>query len=146
MPKVVPDSSVLISAFITPKGAVARLLRKLVESGFELCLSPAILEETARVLLTRSRLRRYASYSDDDAKNYLAWLARIGFLVRELPGIEGVCRDPADDVIIATAVAANAAWLVTGDQDLLVLEAYKDIVIVSPRQLLEELERPAEKP
>jgi putative PIN family toxin of toxin-antitoxin system len=143
MPGIVPDSSVLISAFITPGGAVADLLRKLVASGFELYLSSAIIEETASVLLTRPRLRRYASYSDDNVKDYLAWLARISVLVDKLPEIEGVCRDPADDVIIATAVAARATWLVTGDQDLLVLEAYEGIAIVSPRQMLDELERPA---
>jgi predicted nucleic acid-binding protein len=63
---------------------------------------------------------------------------------RALTEIEGVCRDPADDVILATAIAAKAAWLVTGDQDLLVLEAYEGIAIVSPRQMLAQLEPPAE--
>ena len=143
---IVPDSSFLISAFITPKGVVADLLRRLVEGGFDLCLSAAILEEVADVLLNRPRLRRYAGYGDDEARDYLAWLARIGFMVEELPELKGVCRDPADDVILATAVAARVAWLVTGDQDLLVLGTYKSIAIVSPRQMLDELERPAEHP
>jgi predicted nucleic acid-binding protein len=31
-------------------------------------------------------------------------------------------RDPDDDKFIHTALAASAAWLVTGDQDLLVIE------------------------
>ena len=32
-----------------------------------------------------------------------------------------VCRDPDDDVVLGTAVAAGAAFIVTGDDDLLVL-------------------------
>ena len=43
-----------------------------------------------------------------------------------------VCRDPDDDQILATAVAARADCLVTGDTDLLVLDRYAGIPIVRP--------------
>jgi putative PIN family toxin of toxin-antitoxin system len=52
-----------------------------------------------------------------------------------------VCRDGTDDVVLATAVAAEADAIVTGDQDLLVLGSYQDISIVSPRSFLEWLDR-----
>jgi len=51
-----------------------------------------------------------------------------------------VCRDPDDDVVLATAVAASADVIVTGDQDLLVLSAYEGVSIVSPRRFLERLD------
>ncbi len=51
-----------------------------------------------------------------------------------------VCRDSADDVVLATAVAAAADLIVTGDQDLQILGTYKAIRIVSPRKFLELLE------
>jgi len=54
---------------------------------------------------------------------------------------EPVCRDADDDVVLGTAVAAGAALIVTGDNDLLVLGAYAGVSIVSPRQFLERLER-----
>jgi uncharacterized protein len=50
-----------------------------------------------------------------------------------------VCRDETDDVVLATAVAAEADAIVTGDQDLLVLGSYEGIDIVSPRSFLERL-------
>ena len=43
-----------------------------------------------------------------------------------------VCRDPEDDQILGTAIAAQAQCIVTGDKDLLVLQQYEGIQIVSP--------------
>jgi uncharacterized protein len=42
------------------------------------------------------------------------------------------CRDPDDDRVLATAVAARTDCLVTGDADLLVLDRYAGIPIVRP--------------
>lgn len=50
-----------------------------------------------------------------------------------------VCRDVDDDVVLATAVAAGAAMIVTGDQDLLVIGQYAGIDILSPREFLGRL-------
>lgn len=54
-----------------------------------------------------------------------------------------VCRDSEDDVVLATAVAANTTVLVTGDQDLLVVKAYRGIPIIAPRAFVEFLDRTA---
>jgi uncharacterized protein len=48
-----------------------------------------------------------------------------------------VCRDPDDDVVLATAVAADAEAIITGDEDLLVLKTYTRVRILTPRQFLE---------
>ncbi len=50
-----------------------------------------------------------------------------------------MCRDADDDAILATAVAARADLLVTGDKDLLVLGSYNGIPIVTPDQCLVRL-------
>lgn len=42
--------------------------------------------------------------------------------------------------MIACAVAADAAYLVTGDDDMLVLGQYEGIRIVTPRQFFDVLE------
>lgn len=47
-----------------------------------------------------------------------------------------VCRDPDDDWVLATAVTGEAELIVTGDSDLLTLERYSGIEILSPRQFL----------
>jgi len=53
-----------------------------------------------------------------------------------------VCRDPDDDAILATAVAAGADLLVTGDKDLLVLSTFRGIPIVTPAECLARLREP----
>lgn len=69
-------------------------------------------------------------------KAYRAFVA----VVEPTPLAKPVCRDPDDDMVLATAVAADADLIVTGDDDLLVLRTYKGIAIVSARQLLERLD------
>jgi predicted nucleic acid-binding protein len=59
--------------------------------------------------------------------------------VTPVPPFPRVCRDSDDDLIIATAVAANADRLVTGDNDLLTLGKHHGLRIVTPRQFLDEL-------
>jgi putative PIN family toxin of toxin-antitoxin system len=51
-----------------------------------------------------------------------------------------ICRDPDDDLVLATAVAAGADLIVTGDENLLVLKADEGIPIISPRHFLERLD------
>lgn len=45
-------------------------------------------------------------------------------------------RDPNDNIILATAIAAHADVIVTGDRDLLVLQEYEGIAIVTARDFL----------
>ena len=46
---------------------------------------------------------------------------------------EPVCRDPDDDVVLATAVAGDVTCIVTGDEDLLVLKEFQGIDIIRPK-------------
>jgi putative PIN family toxin of toxin-antitoxin system len=116
MPRAVLDSSVLVSAFWTPHGSVVRLLREPARSRYELCLSDAILTETAETLLTKPRLRRYAAYADENVREYVRWLLTQAEMVPDPEPERVVLNDPKDDPIIAAAVAARADYLVTGDR------------------------------
>ena len=49
---------------------------------------------------------------------------------------EGVCRDPDDDWVLATALAGEAEAIVSGDADLLTLGSHAGIQILSPRQFV----------
>lgn len=51
-------------------------------------------------------------------------------------------RDPKDDPIVGTALAAHARCIVTADEDLLVLEKPFGISVIRPRELLARLQRP----
>ena len=61
-------------------------------------------------------------------------------MMTDLPTLQAVPGDPKDDPIVATAVAARAGYLVTGDRrHLLALGSYEGIRIVSVRAFLDLL-------
>lgn len=41
-----------------------------------------------------------------------------------------ICRDPKDNFLLDLAVSSNADYLVTGDNDLLVLDPFQNIQII----------------
>jgi putative PIN family toxin of toxin-antitoxin system len=53
-----------------------------------------------------------------------------------ISGAIRVCRDPNDDMVLECAVVSGAPCIITGDKDLLVLDPYKGIRIVSPAEFL----------
>jgi putative PIN family toxin of toxin-antitoxin system len=140
MIKAVLDSSVLFSAFLKPGSVPATLLTHAREGAFSLYLSSYILEETAAALLREKNRLRY-SISPDQVARYYQDLMAVAQMVSELPSLEAVPHDPKDNPIVATAVAAKANFLITGDrQHLLPLDPYQGIRILSPRHFLDLIE------
>jgi putative PIN family toxin of toxin-antitoxin system len=141
MTSAVLDSSVLVSAFLTPRGTSAEVLRAAGRDAFALCLSHEIISETTRSLREKNRrIRRYyPDYADAQIDRFAELLLATAEVFDQLPDIRVVPLDPKDDVIVATAVKAKADFLVTGDRHLLSLGTYGSIRIVSPRQFLDLL-------
>jgi putative PIN family toxin of toxin-antitoxin system len=144
MRRAVLDSSVLISAFLTPGGTSAQILDAARAGVFVLCLSREILAETAGRLRGKTRLRTRYRYGREQVEAFCDHLAAIAELAADRPELEAVPDDPKDDMIVATAVAAKAAWLVTGDRrHLLPLRRYEGIRILTPREFLDLLDSPS---
>lgn len=144
MPRIVCDSTVLVSAFLAKDGTAARVLQAATVEVVHLALSPGILAETQRVLLMYERIRRRYTYTDEDVYGFCHTLATAFVLLTALPPLAGICRDPNDDMVLACAVAAQAQYLVTRDKDLLTLHQYAGIRMVTPRELLRLLDQRAE--
>lgn len=56
-----------------------------------------------------------------------------------LEGKDFGLRDPADDQVLETAVVGKCDFLITGDKDLLSLEKYSQIKIVTPAQFMNKV-------
>jgi putative PIN family toxin of toxin-antitoxin system len=136
MLRVVLDSSVLVSGFLTEGGTTATLLSRYREKRFLLCTSPWIIDETQRALQRPRNLNRYR-YRLEDVRQFLEGLARSAELFHDAPQVPAVTRDPSADRVIACAVVAQADYLVTGDDDMIVLAEHLGIKIVTPRQFLD---------
>ncbi len=129
--KLVLDTNVLVAALVAD-GLCRDLVRRRVLTH-TLCTSEALLRELA------ATLRRKFQVSAAD----IPWLEEYrtrALLVSPVPLHKPVCRDPDDDLVLATAVAAQAEYIITGDGDLLGLKAHAGIPVVTPRQFLEYLD------
>ena len=136
-PSAVLDSTVLISAFLAQRGVSNELLRHAREGAFIPCLSEEILNEAQGVLLDEERRHRQRyHYPNEAAINFIDGLRAFATLVTDLPELTGIVRDPNDDMIIATAQRAQAAYIVTRDKDLLSLEMYEDITMLTPEAFI----------
>jgi len=135
--RVVLDTNVWISGIFFSRGTPAQLLREWRDGRFEVVITSATLEELAAVL--------YRKTAQFDAPQQLAaeWLEFVrayAIHVKVDSRLEGSVRDPKDDMILEAAVSGKVDYLVTGDQDLLVLGKFANLQIVTPRQFLEWLQ------
>ncbi len=135
MPRAVLDSTVLVSAFLTPGGAADAVLQGGIEDRFTCILAEEILEETIR-RLHAPRLQQRYGYATSDIEVYRVALWASFTLVAGLPFLTGIVQDPNDDMVVACAVAGAASHIVTRDLDLLSLVTYEDIAMVTPEVFL----------
>jgi putative PIN family toxin of toxin-antitoxin system len=125
---VVVDSGVWISALHF--GGIPLAALDQVFLSDELAICDQIVTEI-RVVLT-SKFQWESSELGDVLDEYLT-----GALNVVINGtLQGVCRDPKDDMVLECAVNAEAQLVVTGDNDILALGSFRDIRIVTPRTYL----------
>ena len=95
-------------------------------------VSGALVGELSRVL-GRDRFDRYVTREERD--EFLESLIRESNLIEITEAVQ-VCRDPKDDQVLELAVNGNATYIVTGDADLLVLNPFRGVEIVTPAEFL----------
>jgi putative PIN family toxin of toxin-antitoxin system len=122
--RVVLDTNVLVSGLAYPASVPGRIVGAWRQGGLDVVLSRYILDETARVLPRLSRIQLSAS----DIRDLTESLMFLADIVEPAAGHEAALRDPADQPVLATLLASQADYLVTGDKDLLVLEERYPIV------------------
>lgn len=138
--RLVFDTNALVSALLAGDSIPAQAFAW-AESYDVLLASTATLTEFEQVL-NRKKFDRYLSLE-----------ARRVFLRRYRDAAELVlirkeiraCRDPRDDKFLELAVNGKANYILTGDEDLLVLDPFQKVRIVTPRAFLEK-RRSAGKP
>jgi hypothetical protein len=129
------DANVLISAAIRPSGTPGLIVSALLDrAAFDLVLSPSIVTEVEQALKL-PKIRKYLG-DPNEAVLWLADLAALADLANDTGRAKGVCRDPEDDAVLSAAAEGRVEVIVTGDDDLLALEEFEGIAILTPRAFL----------
>jgi putative PIN family toxin of toxin-antitoxin system len=126
------DTNVIVSALLTKKSVARDSLDKARGLG-EILLSLEVVEELYDVL-GRPAFDRYID--EEDRIRFLNLLVKESTLVDVTARIRE-CRDPKDDKFLELAVSGKADFIISGDGDLQVLNPFRKIKIVSPREFLD---------
>lgn len=127
--KVVIDANVLIAAYAA---------RGLCEATVELCiinddiiLTREIIDDLAETWIKKIKLPAVK------AAAITAYLVNNSHIVEAARIPRDACRDPDDLIVLGAAIAGAAECIISGDDDLISLNAYEGIPIDSPRQYWE---------
>ncbi len=132
--RVVVDTNVWLSAALSPAGAPSQVLRRVLAYGVPVFSLPTFAELEARIW--RLKFDRYLTMQ---ARQEILHDARaLGPWGEISPSISAqrYSRDEDDDKFIHTAQAGAAKWLITGDLDLLSIEADSGVRIIATAQAL----------
>lgn len=123
--RVILDANVIIAAAAT-RGLCEAVMELCLERH-ELILCEDILREVEEKL--RSKLKVPAPIVAD----YLRVLRSNAHVLEPERVDPGVCRDPGDLMVLGLVAPGRAEAIVTGDNDLLVIEEFRQARILSPR-------------
>jgi len=137
MTRAVVDTNILIRALIRPYGTVGPIIPRLRDGDYTLVYSTPLLEElVAKLALPRIRVKYRVQTEQVEA--LVSTIVLRGERVTPTRQVK-VCRDPKDDMFIQAALAGEARYVVTGDDDLLTLKKFETVRFVIPRTFLASL-------
>jgi len=131
--RAVIDTNVLASGIFW-KGTPLKIIEAWADGKIKLIVSGEILIEYERVLTILNKKAQLKNFDE-----ILELINLNAELVNPVAFTRPVCRDKDDDKFLATALGGNAPYIVTGDDDLLVLDGHHGLKIMKPKIFLGEL-------
>lgn len=137
-PRWVLDTNIVVAGLLW-HGLPLQVLNEAIDGNVTLYSSAILLDELAHTLgypKFTARIAGADTSPDILVARYAAMVQRIEPLT--IPRV--IERDPDDDHVLACALEARADLIVSGDRDLLDLEQFQGIPIVTPRNALARIE------
>jgi len=139
--RAVLDANVYVSAYVRPEGTPGQVIERFLRhAAFEFVLSNEIAAEVLRSLGYPKVLKAARPRAEPEL-----WFEDILVLAEMIPGehpVAGISADPDDDRYVAAAIEGRAAFVVSGDPDLLEIGEHQGIRFVTPRAFLDLLVGP----
>jgi putative PIN family toxin of toxin-antitoxin system len=129
--KIVLDSNIFVSSFYWA-GNPRKVFERVTNGLDELYITDDILNEIRTVML-----RKKFDTNVDEIEEYIKIIESYSIKLVSKNIIDKISRDDKDNKILVCGFDGNVDFIVSGDNDLLVLKEYKKIKIVNPRNYLE---------
>lgn len=129
--RIVVDTNVLISGVFFG-GFPRRILSSIVSKEMIACATAEIIDEYEEIV--QEMIERKQGHIN---RAILAPLIKAMEIIEPASHIE-ICRDPDDDKFLECAKDSHALYIVSGDKDLLVIENYENIQIVTAKEFCEK--------
>lgn len=129
--RLVFDTNVLISGLLS-SGSISQKIFDYAEANSEILISEETFQELAEVL-TRPKFDRYITL--EKRAKLLKFLSIKAEIIKITTKITA-CRDPKDNKFLEVALHGNANYLLSGDQDLLILNPFEEIPIITPAEFI----------
>ena len=126
--RFVLDTNVVVSALLIADSTSRRAFDKALTRG-TLIISVPILRELAEVL-HRKQFNKYLL--EEERMRFLVGLLKESELFETTEAI----TDPKDNKFLEMAVCGSANCIISGDDDLLVLNPFRGIPVITPREFL----------
>jgi putative PIN family toxin of toxin-antitoxin system len=134
--RFVLDTGVLVSALLLPLSVPRQAVDRAFAEGVVLA-SADVIDELDEVL-RRPKFNRYLR--EEERMLFLAAFIRDAKVV-DITKRVTECRDPKDDKFLELAINGDATCIVSGDSDLLILNPFRGIAILTPQEFLGQLKK-----
>jgi putative PIN family toxin of toxin-antitoxin system len=133
--RLVFDTNALVSAMIIETSESQKAYFRAIVGGNKILYSFDTLAELEQVV-QRSKFNKYLSVEKREKFVYDYLL--IGESV-EITRTVAACRDPKDDKFLELAICGKADYIISGDKDLLELNPFRFIEIITPSTFLQKI-------
>ncbi len=129
--KIVIDTNVLISGVFFG-GFPRKILSAVVGQKITACATAEIINEYEEIV--QEMISKKQGYIN---RAILSPLIKAMEIIEPVTRVE-ICRDPDDNKFLECAKDSHALYIVSGDKDLLVLEKYENVQIVTAKSFCEK--------
>ena len=131
--RVIFDTNLWVSFLISNKLTVFDQL--IYNQKIKLVFSKELIDEFFEVV-SRQKFSKY--FSNSDIQKVLTLFDEYGVIVKVNSDIN-ICRDPNDNFLLNLAVDGKADFLLTGDEDLLIIEKIGNARILTVNDFIKSL-------
>lgn len=131
--RILLDCSTFLSGIFYPLGKPHKILDLWMDKKFELYLTKVIFEEYVRK--TKDLTHRLKK-TEESVDLWFTLFRKLAIFIDPEPLPKDLCRDPDDVKYLEAAKGGRIDFLISSDNDLLILRKFADTKIVLPSDFL----------